>query len=107
IRLPVLAIQEREPGLTNGDSELDFDRRGATEVSLRGVRVLVVDDDHDARELVKRLLTEHDAEVQLARSADEPLQLLSKDTTDILLSDIGMPGMDGYDLIRAVRELPA
>jgi CheY-like chemotaxis protein len=74
---------------------------------LRGVRVLVVDDDRDSRELIKRLLTEHDAKVQLASSADEALKILSASSPDILLSDIGMPDVDGYDLIRAVRALPA
>jgi CheY-like chemotaxis protein len=71
------------------------------------VRVLVVDDDRDARDLIKQLLTEYDAEVQVASSAKEALQILNTNSPDILLSDIGMPDMDGYDLIHAVRAIPA
>jgi CheY-like chemotaxis protein len=83
------------------------DSRMASEVSLGGIRVLVVDDDRDARELIKRLLSEQEAEVLLAASADEALRMMKTQTPDILLSDIGMPDTDGYDLIRAVRALPA
>ncbi|HEY2839399.1 MAG TPA: response regulator, partial [Pirellulales bacterium] len=66
-----------------------------------------VDDDRDARELIKRLLTDYDAEVRVATSANEALQMLNAAPADVLLSDIGMPEMDGYELIGAVRALPA
>lgn len=106
VRLPVQIIH------SNGDpdrriKDAEFDLRGTSDVSLRGVRVLVVDDDRDARELIKRLLIEHDAEVQTVPSAKEALQILNTAGADVLLSDIGMPDMDGYDLIRAVRALPS
>jgi signal transduction histidine kinase len=60
VRLPVQVIHGKA-GLDHATGEHQSDLRGATEVSLRGVRVLVVDDDRDARDLIKRLLTEHDA----------------------------------------------
>ncbi len=74
---------------------------------LNGVRVLVVDDDPDARRLVKRLLSECGAQVNTAASDAEALELLQANRFDVLVSDIGMPGMDGYDFISRVRALDA
>ncbi|APR85983.1 Chemotaxis protein methyltransferase CheR [Minicystis rosea] len=71
--------------------------------SLRGVRVLVLDDEQDTRDLVMRLLEENEAEVQAATSAEEALSLLRAQVPDVIVSDIGMPGMDGYALMRRVR----
>ena len=75
-------------------------RRGAR---LDGLRVLVVDDETDAREVVGLVLRERGAEVQLAGSVLEALDLLRGRSFDVLVSDLAMPGADGYDLIRAVR----
>ena len=72
---------------------------------LRGIRVLMVDDQPDARELVSRLLREAEAEVLTAASGGEALQSLERIRPDVLISDIGMPGMDGYEFMRRVREL--
>ena len=72
---------------------------------LHGVRVLVVDDEHDARELVQRVLEHDAATVETASSAEEALALLQRRAPDVIVSDIGMPGMDGYALIRRVRSL--
>ncbi|HTU24035.1 MAG TPA: ATP-binding protein [Pirellulales bacterium] len=72
-------------------------------ISLKGLRVLVVDDEPDARELVKKLLMQHDADVTLASSAEEALQLFDGHPPDVILSDVGMPERDGYDLIREIR----
>lgn len=74
---------------------------------LEGVRVLVVDDDADARELVRIFLEESGCEVTLASDVEEVMQILARQRFDVLISDIGMPGQDGYDLIRRVRGLPA
>ncbi|HEY5957856.1 MAG TPA: ATP-binding protein, partial [Polyangiaceae bacterium] len=71
--------------------------------SLSGVRVLIVDDEADAREFMGRVLSEADASVSLAASVDEALAFLERDANCIIVSDIGMPGRDGYDLIGAVR----
>jgi len=70
---------------------------------LSGVKVLVVDDDADSRALVKRMLSGCKAEVTIAASGQEALQLLNESQPDVLLSDISMPEMDGYELIRKVR----
>jgi CheY-like chemotaxis protein len=63
----------------------------------------VVEDEPDAKELVRRLLEEQGASVVTAASAREALDMLAERTPDVMVSDIGMPGMDGYDLIRLVR----
>ncbi len=72
---------------------------------LEGTRVLVVDDEHDAVEIVSELLGSVGAVVEGASSAEEVLAKLPEFKPEVLVSDIGMPGMDGYDLIRSVRAL--
>lgn len=72
-------------------------------VRLTGRRLLVVDDDPDAREVMARLLAEHDNEVVVAGSAAEALATLDAYDAEVLLSDISMPEMDGYELIARVR----
>jgi CheY-like chemotaxis protein len=67
--------------------------------------VLVVDDDADARDVVRRVLARSGAEATVAASADEALGLLEHFRPDVLISDIGMPGQDGYEFIRRVRML--
>ena len=73
---------------------------------LAGLRVLVVDDEMDARELISHAITRTGAEVKTCGSAREALELLEQWRPDLLLSDIGMPGEDGYSLINKVRSLP-
>jgi len=72
---------------------------------LNGLRVLVVDDDADTREWVSVVLQECGAQVLSAGSVDEGIEVLEQSKPDVLVSDIGMPGEDGYALIRRVREL--
>jgi CheY-like chemotaxis protein len=80
---------------------------------LAGLRILVVDDEMDARKLVERVLTGCQATVLLADSAASARRIVDRERPDVLISDIGMPGEDGYDLIRKIRsrysgkELPA
>jgi CheY-like chemotaxis protein len=80
---------------------------GRLDVDLCGLRVLVVDDDLDARDLVARALTERRAEVQAAASAAEGFVCLQSRLPNVLVSDIAMPGEDGYSFIRKVRNLPS
>src|SRR6266446_5543848 len=75
-------------------------------ISLRGLRILVVDDDADAREMLGVMLGNYGAEVTVARSVDEALDLISRQAPDILVSDIGLPSEDGYALIRRIRGSP-
>ena len=77
------------------------------------LKVLVVDDEPDACEAVRLVLEQYGATVRTAASAGEALQLLDNITPDVLVADLAMPEVDGYDLIRRVRlqassgELPA
>jgi PAS domain S-box-containing protein len=71
--------------------------------SLAGLRVLAVDDDADTTEVVSAILRSAGAEVITARSAAEAIDLIEREKLDILISDIGMPGEDGYDLVRKLR----
>src|SRR5215212_4957036 len=73
---------------------------------LAGVRVLVVDDEHDTRRLISTVIAQSGAEVTACASAGEALETLKTWRPHILMSDIGMPGEDGYALIRQVRALP-
>jgi signal transduction histidine kinase len=75
--------------------------------TLAGVRVMVVDDDQDALDLVKRVLEHCHAAVTVYQTGAECLKELATNRPDVLITDIGMPGMDGYSLIRSVRALPA
>ena len=73
--------------------------------SLAGLRVLLVDDEPDAREMVAAILTEAGAEVITASGARQAFELVAQRKPDALISDISMPGEDGYELIRKVRTL--
>ena len=75
--------------------------------SLEGLSVLVVDDEQDAGEAVRRLLEMHGASVNVERSARDALARLEHEAPDVLLCDIAMPEMDGFDLIQRVRASPA
>ena len=76
---------------------------GWTPPNLKGVRVMVVDDEPDARELARRILKECQAEVTVAKNGREALLMLRISPPDVLVSDIGMPELDGYELIRRAR----
>ena len=89
--------------LTSEKRILD-EQRGAISASLlAGLKVLVVDDDLASREVLSALLALRAAEVRAAGSVVEALDALSDWKPDVLVSDIGMPGQDGYDLIKAIR----
>jgi CheY-like chemotaxis protein len=110
VQLPVMALDtdaEGRNGLRHhpARSLLESLDAFAPPASLDGVRVLVVDDEPDARSLIERLLQECEATVSTAGSASEALEHVARETPDVLLSDIGMPKEDGYSLIRRIRNL--
>jgi signal transduction histidine kinase/ActR/RegA family two-component response regulator len=79
----------------------------AAELTLQGLRILVVDDEPDARALARRVLEERGAHVVTVASALEALAVVGGETVpSVVVSDIGMPDQDGYDLIRKMRALP-
>lgn len=73
--------------------------------ALDGAHILMIDDERDSRALVKRILEECQAIVTMAASAEEGLAALRQQKADVIISDVGMPGTDGYQFIRAVRQL--
>ncbi|MBO0863015.1 MAG: PAS domain S-box protein, partial [Chloracidobacterium sp.] len=105
VTLP-LAVQNGEGEVSTlwaaQHSEGDEARSG----TLGGVRVLVVDDEHDTREVLSVMLTRYGAEIRTAGSAAEAMTVFSQWLPDVLVSDIGMPEEDGYALIKKIRDLP-
>jgi PAS domain S-box-containing protein len=76
------------------------------EADLAGIKVLAIDDDRDSLEVIRRILKGRNAEVSIASSAEQAVEAFAGMTPDVILSDIGMPGQDGYELIRRIRQLP-
>jgi len=70
---------------------------------LAGIRVLLVDDESDTRDIIQRMLEKYGAIVRAVASGEEALRMLNASAPEVLISDIGMPGMDGYQLIRQIR----
>lgn len=83
---------------------IDGDR--AVDVRLDGLTLLLLEDDADSRTVTARLLGDAGAEVHLAERATEALEVLARLQVDLIVSDIGLPEMDGYEFIRRVRSLP-
>ncbi|MEP7084952.1 MAG: ATP-binding protein, partial [Betaproteobacteria bacterium] len=74
-------------------------------LDLAGIRVLVVDDDADVRELIRRILSDCDATVLSAGNAMEALRIVETQQPHLMVSDIGMPDVDGFELLRRIRAL--
>lgn len=101
VRLPLLPQQEAlEYGILNHSAD-------PSSVLLDGLKILIVDDEIDARELLATVLAQHGVQVTTAGSVREAILLLPQIRPHLLISDIGMPIENGYDLIQQVRQLPA
>lgn len=108
VKLPVMAVHpkskqqtnELEPNIQAVGGVLPFD----CPPSIEGTKILVVDDEPDARILLGTILEQCGAEIKTAESAAQTLLLLEEYEPDILVSDIGMPEVDGYELICKIRE---
>jgi len=108
ILLPVVSVIDNENEAesvhsTHGDAIISFEGLP----SLEGLKVLVVDDEADTRELIGEVLRECGSEVIISRSAAEALVALEEQKPDILISDLAMPDEDGYTLISKIRALPS
>ncbi|HEY9615663.1 MAG TPA: PAS domain S-box protein, partial [Microcoleaceae cyanobacterium] len=101
------AFRVRLPLLDVAPEIQQTDELPPEELDLTGIRVIAVDDDPDVRELLTVLLTQYGAEVLTAASAVEVLANLASFQPNVLVSDIGMPDVDGYTLIQQVRALPS
>ena len=102
VRLPIVAVRHHRR-VTDASVEEPVKE----EASLRGLTVMVVDDDDESRHVVAAHLETCDASVLTASSAAEALDLLQQHPVHVLLADIAMPGEDGYSLIRRLRALKA
>jgi PAS domain S-box-containing protein len=109
VKLPVMAVrpkteniaEETESSVQSIGSSIAFD----CPPSIEGKKLLVVDDEPDAQMLLRAILEQCGAEVETAGSAAEVISLLKENSYDILISDVGMPEVDGYELIRKIREM--
>jgi len=99
----VNTLEEEPAHPTENGKPLSFDCLP----SLQGLKVLVVDDEIDTRELIREVLNECGSEVITSGSAAEALEALKQSKPDILISDLGMPDEDGYSFIAKVRALPS
>jgi PAS domain S-box-containing protein len=108
VHLPLTAVQrgadkgERHHPRTPKDLPQDY-----RVANLSGVKVLVVDDEPDARDLLRRVLTDCGAEVMVAATAAEALRMVQNARPDLLVSDVGMPDTDGFELLKQIRALGA
>jgi signal transduction histidine kinase/ActR/RegA family two-component response regulator len=100
-RIPLLAHAEQAT-MSGSDRP-----PGSTASALLGVRIVVVDDEQDARDLVSAVLEQAGAIVTSVGSAEEAMHAIREKPPSLIVSDIGMPGEDGYALIARVRALPA
>ncbi len=95
------------PLAKTGSNQVQTIRSDPPSGDLKGLQILVVDDEADMREIAAFVLEQQGAVVITAASAQEALTVLDRFTPDVLLSDIGMPDMDGYMLIQQVRSRAA
>jgi PAS domain S-box-containing protein len=102
VKLPLLVVQDEAESARVHPTHAT-DPENMLLPNLRALTVLVVDDEADARELVSRVLENQGAKVILAGSGEEALKVIEVNRPDVLVSDVGMPGMDGYQLMRQVR----
>ena len=105
-RLPLRAVYTAPPE----DSKAWDAMLPARDESLSGLRALIVDDEEDVRTLMTLTLQHYGAQAQVVASGQEALEMLARQTPeehfDVLICDIGMPGEDGYTIMRKVRALP-
>jgi PAS domain S-box-containing protein len=107
VALPISVIRTEEAGRDERPSFSDVDVTSIELPSLAGVNAVVVDDEPDARILICRLIEEQGGCCQVAVDGAEALSIVAAGAANILISDIGMPDFDGYQLIRKIRSMPA
>jgi hypothetical protein len=102
-----LAQERRDPARAEERRrEVERRRSRSDRVRLDGIHVLLVEDDDDSRKLLGTMLKRYGAKVTSTKSAAEALKVFNDEPPDVMISDIGMPDEDGYELIRKLRALP-
>jgi signal transduction histidine kinase len=107
VTLPLSALKAAPPDAARPDQSIPALAAAVRPCDLTGLRLLIVDDDPDSLTVLARLLETCGARVVTAGGAADALAALATGPFDVVVSDIGMPGQDGYDLIREIRALPA
>jgi CheY-like chemotaxis protein len=107
VTLPVRAVAAAGQAGACSESAVRSVAQNKEALALTGMRVLVVDDEADARELLVTVLEQFGAQPRAAGSVAEAMKALEELRPDVLVSDIGMPGEDGYVLLRKLRMLEA
>jgi signal transduction histidine kinase/ActR/RegA family two-component response regulator len=107
VSLPISPLVSATLGISRVPATKQQDAAALPPGGLNGIRVLVVDDEQDARELVAYVLETCGAEVRMAGSTGEAMAAIEEYSPQVIVSDIGMPDEDGYALIRSVRTLPS
>jgi PAS domain S-box-containing protein len=105
LKLPLPTGELRPEILANAASV--FKDSEAEPANLEGLKILVIDDENDALDLIAMELTQHGAQVKSFNTAAAGIEALQQDEFDVLISDIGMPDLDGYELMRRVRRMEA
>jgi PAS domain S-box-containing protein len=105
VRLPLPSGELRPETLAGGDPA--FKESQANQAGLEGLKILIVDDEPDTLDLITVELAQHGAKITGVGNAEDALKALAESQFDVLISDIGMPKMDGYDLIRQIRQREA
>ena len=105
ISLPLQAVRPEPEELIDDERRASLDV-AAKKSDLTGIRVLIVDDEDDSIEIVGRILERKGAEVRTARSMVPALEEFTRFSPQVLITDIGMPEHDGYELLARLRELP-
>jgi PAS domain S-box-containing protein len=99
VRLPLISESRKQGKENKAEAE------NINSLPLAGIRILLVDDEIDTRDFMSFVLQEHGADVTVASSASEALKAFAESPPDILLSDLGMPLMDGYSLMTQIRSI--
>jgi PAS domain S-box-containing protein len=105
VMLPISHVRSDEPGKPTGRAAPAGSAESIELPRLDNVRVLVVDDDADGRALIGRVLEDRGAQPVCLSNAEQALDAVSRERFDVLLSDVGMPDMDGFELIRQIRRM--
>jgi PAS domain S-box-containing protein len=105
VSLPISHVRSDEPGIPTGRAAPAGSAESIELPRLDNVRVLVVDDDADGRALIGRVLEGRGAQPVCLSNAEQALGAVARERFDVLLSDVGMPDMDGFELIRQIRRM--